>query len=324
MLRFRIDVTGVRADLLPDAVPEIERLLRAFRVNLSATEAARADDARRAQLEVQAQALLGRLYDRLLGGLDSLDGCRSLVIVPHGLLHYLPFHALYDGAQYLVERMAVSYAPSVALYGICRSRAARTARQSGDALVLAHSAGGQLPHADQEAAAVGAALGVPIHRAAEATRALLQSQGRRARLIHIAAHGQFRQDAPLFSRIELADGPLTTADVFSLDLRARLVTLSACETGLAVIGGGDELVGLTRAFLYAGAAGLLVSQWRVDDASTAALMTRLYQELQSGAGPAAALQTAQREFLAGSMPENRHSHPFFWAGFQMIGDDHRL
>jgi CHAT domain-containing protein len=103
-----------------------------------------------------------------------------------------------------------------------------------------------------------------------------------------------------------------------------LVTLSACETGRAVIGGGDELVGLARAFLYAGAAGLLVSQWRVDDASTAALMTRFYGALRSGAGRAEALRTAQCAFLSQGPPENGHQHPFFWAGFQLIGADHAL
>jgi CHAT domain-containing protein len=238
------------------------------------------------------------------------------------MLHYLPFHALFDGERYLIERVAVSYAPSAALYGVCQARA-KTPRR-GRALVLAHSAGGLLPFTAQEAALVGQVLNTPVYQDSAATRSLLESLGSRARLIHIAAHGRFRADAPLFSYIELDDGPLTTADIYSVTLRARLVALSACETGRAVIGGGDELVGLARAFLYAGAAGLLVSQWRVDDEATAELMARFYAELSGGASAAGALQAAQLAAIRRGMRENSRHHPFFWAGFQIIGDSQGL
>ncbi len=315
LLRFRVDAGGVRAEILPGAMAEVERLLRAFRVNLDATEQSAPDG--RDRLARQAQQVLYRLHGRLLGGLQELDTYKSLVIVPHGLLHYLPFHALHDGEQYLVERFAISYAPSAALYDICRARRPRHT----SALVLAHSAGGTLPFVRTEAAAIAAVTGGTVYEEGAATRALLETAGRRAGLLHIAAHGRFRPDAPLFSCIELADGPLTTADVFNLNLSAALVTLSACETGRAVIGGGDELAGLARAFLFAGAAGLVVSQWRVDDASTGVLMTRFYQELGRGAGRAEALRTAQMSAISSVMSQNGILHPFFWAGFQVIGDN---
>jgi CHAT domain-containing protein/tetratricopeptide (TPR) repeat protein len=318
ILRFVVDAGGVRGECLPAAVPEIERLLRSFRVHLDAVE--RITPEERVRTAAQTNRLLNRLHDRLLGGLN-LDVYQSLVIVPHGLLHYLPFHALHDGSRYLVERLAVSYAPSAALYGVCRTRALADRRARSRPLVLAHSAGGQLPFVLDEAVEVGSVLGVPVHAETDATRALLEAEGRRARLIHLAAHGQFRRDAPLFSHIALDDGPLTTADVFNLDLCAWHITLSACETGRSEVGGGDELAGLTRAFLYAGAAGLLVSQWRVDDASTAALMTRFYQGLAEGKGRAEALRAAQCAFVSGEMPQDDRRHPFFWAGFQIIGDN---
>jgi CHAT domain-containing protein len=321
VLRFVVDRAGVRGEALPCALPEIERLLRALRLNLDATQRSRPDD--RVRLADQARAALQRLCERLLGDLDGLSAYDSLVIVPHGLLHYLPFHALHDGERYLVERFTISYAPSAAIYGICRARARRRARR-GRALVLAHSAGGQLPFAVEEAGAVAGVLGVDARTGAAATRALLAGEGRQADLIHVAAHGIFRHDAPLFSHVELADGPLTTADVFNLSLRASLVTLSACETGRAVVGGGDELVGLARAFLYAGAAGLLVSQWRVEDASTAALMACMYQHLVDGATAAAALRAAQVALLDAEAGASGHQHPFFWAGFQIIGDGQAL
>jgi CHAT domain-containing protein/tetratricopeptide (TPR) repeat protein len=314
VLRFIVDDTGVRGDVLKVTVAELERLLRTLRLNFEATVQAAPGEYDR--LADQARMVLMRLYARLLDGAAPTDRYRSLVIVPHGLLHYVPFQALHDGEHYLVERVPVSYAPSAALYRLCRLR---TRRHRGTALVLGHSAGGRLPHVLQEAARVGRALGVAVRLEAEATRSSLIAEGRRAATIHIAAHGQFRADAPLFSHVQLADGPLTTADVFNLDLPADLVVLSACETGRAVIGGGDELVGLSRAFLHAGAASLLVSQWRVDDASTALLMARFHQARRRGVGAADALRLAQRALISASMPQKGHSHPFFWAGFQLIG-----
>jgi tetratricopeptide (TPR) repeat protein len=315
ILRFVVEGDTVRGELLAGAVPEVERLLRLFRVNLDAAERAAPD--RLDGLTAQAHALLGRLYERLLGRLDGLDRWRSLVVVPHGLLHYLPFHALHDGARYLVEWLPVSYAPSAAVYAVCGARRHRRGR--GGALVLAHSAGGRLPFTLHEAAAVAGVLGCPARLEEAATRGLLEREGRGATVIHIAAHGRFRADAPLFSCVELADGPLTTADVYDLELRAAQVTLSACETGRAVLGGGDELAGLARAFLFAGADGLLVSQWRVDDARTAALMTRFYRELANGTGRAEALRRAQLACIAGE-PGGGRVHPLLWAGFQIIGD----
>lgn len=314
VIRFICTAAGVRGKLLAGVMPAIERLLRAFRLNLDAAQ--RSGGQPSEGLLHQARRVLARLHDRLLADVD-LTGCRSLVVVPHGLLHYLPFHALHDGSRYLIERLAVSYAPSLALYDICRSRVRRRGR---DALVLAHSAGGQVPSTVEEGRAVAAVLATPVHLEAAATRALIQSSGQTAAIIHLAAHGWFRADAPLFSGIQLADGPLTTADIFSLDLRAMLVTLSACETGRAAIGGGDELVGLTRAFLYAGAASLLVSQWRVEDRATTTLMIDLYTALAGGATTAEALRSAQIACLSPESRENDRRHPFFWAGFQLIGD----
>jgi CHAT domain-containing protein len=111
--------------------------------------------------------------------------------------------------------------------------------------------------------------------------------------------------------------------VFNLDLSAALVSLSACETGRGLLGAGDELAGMARAFIYAGAGALLVTQWRVDDSVAAHLMIRFHEELRGGAGAASALRTTQAGFLA-DMPQSDMRHPFYWAGFQLIGADSRL
>jgi CHAT domain-containing protein len=141
--------------------------------------------------------------------------------------------------------------------------------------------------------------------------------------VHIAAHGLFRLDAPNFSYIKLADRQLSAIEVFNLDLSScSLVTLSACETGRAVIGGVDEVIGLGRGFFYAGAASLLPTLWKVDDASSAELMETFYQNLLSKQTKAAALAKAQQAFIAHARtsPQSYRVHPYFWAAFHLIGD----
>ena len=116
---------------------------------------------------------------------------------------------------------------------------------------------------------------------------------------------------------------MSTIEVFNLDLSScSLVTLSACETGRAIVGGVDEVIGLGRGFLYAGAASLLPTLWKVDDASSAELMEMFYQALLSDYGKAAALASAQRVFLtrARTSIHSYQVHPYFWAGFHLIGD----
>jgi CHAT domain-containing protein len=137
-----------------------------------------------------------------------------------------------------------------------------------------------------------------------------------SQILHIAAHGEHRLDQPDLSYIELADGQLYADDLLQQDLSYELVTLSGCETGRAHVAGGDELVGLGRGLLYAGAGALILSLWHVADSSTLALMDRLYRSLQMGKSKAAALREAQVSFLA----HDQRIHPAFWGAFQLVGD----
>jgi CHAT domain-containing protein len=135
-------------------------------------------------------------------------------------------------------------------------------------------------------------------------------------VLHIAAHGEHRLDQPDLSYIQLADGQLYTDDLLQHDLSYELVTLSACETGRANVAGGDELIGLGRGFLYAGASALIASMWQVADHSTLGLMQHLYRALSAGESKAAALRSAQ---LA-ALHQSTQSHPAFWGPFQLVGD----
>jgi CHAT domain-containing protein len=150
----------------------------------------------------------------------------------------------------------------------------------------------------------------------EALRALSQDYA----VIHLAAHAVFRPDEPLFSSLQLHDGWLSTLDMFELELKCSLATLSACETALGMTGAGDELMGLSRALLYAGAPSLVLSLWKVEDRSTAALMSTFYRALCRGTTKAAALRQAQLSLIHNEgRSDADFSAPFYWAPFQLIG-----
>ena len=327
---FQLTRDGVDVHVVKGAVPKLERLLALWRVNLDlAAQASGAKNSAQAfaGLHENSLGLLQRLYDLLLRPVSSaLNNCEHLTIVPYGLLHYLPFHCLFDGVQFVVERLDVSYLPAAALMDICYQRGKRIAENRVPlkrSLVMGLSDAGRLAFAVQEAQVVAKQLGAPCFLNQDATTALLREAGAHSPIVHIAAHGLFRLDAPNFSYIKLSDRQLSTIEVFNLDLSScSLITLSACETGRAIVGGVDEVIGLGRGFLYAGAASLLPSLWKIDDASSAELMEMFYQALLSDYGKAAALAGAQRAFLARSRTSIRpyRVHPYFWAGFHLIGD----
>jgi CHAT domain-containing protein len=150
----------------------------------------------------------------------------------------------------------------------------------------------------------------------EASVARIQAALPQAEFIHFACHGEFRADSPYFSALHFADGAITVRDISDMKLRARLVTLSACETGLSQLSPGDELLGLTRAFVHAGVQSVVTSLWAVDDEATSQLMQMFYRHLLTGMRPSKALRVSQRQ-LRDADP--RWHHPYFWAGFSLAG-----
>ena len=253
---------------------------------------------------------LRRLYDELIAPIEGLLTGRHLVLAPHETLHQLPLHALFDGERHLIDRFTVSYAPSAGIYALCRRRAANA---SGPALVLGVP-DPRAPSIENEVREVAASL--PDSRllvGAEADRRALEEWGPRSRLLHIATHGRFREDRPMFSSIRLGDGYVTLDDLYQLSLPVELATLSGCSTGLSVVASGDELLGLVRGLLHAGARSLLLTLWDVQDRSTASFMTSFYRLLAAQGDKAGALQGAMQEL------RERHPHPYYWAPFVLIG-----
>jgi CHAT domain-containing protein len=255
--------------------------------------------------------VLGQIWQGLLAPLeDSLRHAHQLVIVPHGPLHGLPLHAAFDGQQYVADRWVVSYAPSARVYTVCAER--RDTLPDRPLFVGPHDE--RLPWVVREVADLARLF--PHAEKLAGRRATVSALRRRAGsfdLLHLAAHGVFRADNPSFSTIKLADGWLSVADLAEVSRGASLVTLSACETGINALEAGDELVGLTRAVLGAGAASVLASLWTVHDEATSQLMAEFYRHLQGGQDKAASLQAAM------ATVRRELDHPFFWAPFTLAG-----
>ncbi|MEO7912941.1 MAG: CHAT domain-containing tetratricopeptide repeat protein, partial [Roseiflexaceae bacterium] len=306
---FSIDGRDLHVDRLPVRVEMIDQLQAQLRLNIGAALKAGPHAPAIRGLTALAQRILQRLYHELLKPLESrMRGHGRLVIVPYGSLHYLPFHLLHNGVAYLIEQYEVVILPAA---GLITRRA--PVRSSG-ALVLAHSWDGRLPQTQAEAAIVQRLFSGQVYSDRAACRTLLRDAP--VQVLHIVAHGEHRLDQPELSYIQLADGQLYTDDLLQLDLSYELVTLSACETGRSNVVAGDELIGLGRGVLYAGAGALVVSLWRVADAMTVNLMEHMYQHLHAGASKAAALRQAQ----CAALRTTPQPHPAFWGAFQLIGD----
>lgn len=263
------------------------------------------------QLAARARHHLAALHAQLWAPLlPALHGIGRVVVVPHRALHYVPFAALFDGRCHLAEQLATSVAPSAALWRAGR----RPPRAPARLLALGHG-GATLPHVAAEVRAVGAAFdgGATLLVDEQATLPALRERLAVADVLHLACHAEFRADNPAFSALHLADGPLTLRDAAALPLAGRLVTLSACETGLSTVAPGDEQLGLVRGFLLAGAPTVVASLWTVDDAATAALMAGFYRRVRGGQAPAEALRGAQCAAMA------EHANPYFWAAFVVHG-----
>jgi len=262
------------------------------------------------QLTERAQHHLRTLYDLLVRPIESHIGDRRVLVVPHRVLHYVPFHALYDGARYLIEQHEVAYMPSAGILPYCLGQPSHELQRA----VFLGVPDTHTPRVRDEVLALA-----PLFPEAEtllgaaATLTALRAHASSADILHLACHGHFRPDNPLFSSLRLADGWLTVRETYDLELSCKLVVLSACETGVSAIAPGDELIGLARGFFSAGAPSLLVSLWTVDDAATEMFMVAFYTRLRSGVTPATALREAQCALL------HLYPHPFFWSPFVLLG-----
>jgi CHAT domain-containing protein len=253
---------------------------------------------------------LEALYGELIAPLRPFFQGKHLIVVPHGPLHFLPFHALRNGEEYLCDAFTVSYAPSATVFCWCQEKPASA---SDNSLVFG-IADERAPQILQEAQSVAALLPhSSLHVGDHATSSVLRKKGPQSGLLHLATHGVYRQDNPMFSGIRLGDGYLNLYDLYQMRLDAKLVTLSGCATGMNFVAAGDELLGLQRGLFCAGATTLLLSLWDVHDQSTSQLMQLFYREFLRTGNMAGALQHAMQEL------RQQNPHPYFWAPFVLVG-----
>lgn len=276
------------------------------------------------------RAPLRRLYDQLIAPIEAsglLESMHRLIIAPHLELHYLPFGALIrrgDRDGFLIERYTVSYAPSASVWVRLSDRP--RGRLAEGVLALAPQAT-TLPGSRAEVEAIRTLYGphAIVHIGRAATEKTFRAEASQADVIHLATNGVLNKRNPLFSFVELGaggpdDGRLAVHEVYGLDLSARLVVLSACQTALGSgaledVPLGDDWVGLVEAFLNAGAMNVLATLWPVEDETTAEVMGRFYREFRAGRPEAEALAEAQRAALRNP----RTARPFYWAGFALNG-----
>jgi CHAT domain-containing protein len=269
------------------------------------------------------------LYEILIRPVEKdLAGKHHLVVVPHGMLHYLPFQALRNQeGKYLIESYTVSYLPSASVLKYAREN---NRGNHADLLAVANPVTdlSPLPAAEVEAREVSALFArKQVLLGSSATKTTFKREGPEYDLLLFSTHGEMIESAPLESNLRFTptpqdDGKLTVSEIFDMEVKANLVTLSACETGLARgtkgdFPQGDDLVGLSRAFIHAGAPSVVASLWKVSDDSTVAMMRSFYRNLQT-MPKAEALQQAQLGLArSGAMTS---SHPYFWAPFILVGD----
>jgi CHAT domain-containing protein len=226
--------------------------------------------------------------------------------VPHGVLHYLPLHALRLNEEPLIVNHPVSYSPSVSLIRFCRNKGSGKLQTCASFGVVF----------EEEAEEVARLFDSEPHGDPRATNEQVMEYCTGKDVIHFSCHGKFDDVDPLSSGIELHGGVLTARKIFGMRLDSELVTLSACQTGLNERSPGDELIGLTRAFLYAGSPSVVVSLWSVDPQSTQELMLEFYGLLLDGHSIAEALQEAQKRMVE----REEYYHPYYWAPFILVGD----
>jgi len=273
---------------------------------------------------------LRQLHEYLIAAVEEtglLAGKTRLVLVPHAELHYLPFAALIERngeGRFLIERYELAVTPSASVWLALGDRPA--SRAGAGVLALAPRPDA-LPASREEVAAIARATGAAtqVLVGETASEAAFRRAAPGQRVLHLATYGVLNKRNPLFSFVELApggghDGRLEVHEVFGLRLQAELVVLSACQTGLGTgalgdVPTGDDWIGLTLAFLHAGAANVVASLWSVQDRATADLMERFYAGYATSADPTRALAVAQRALLAAPATV----HPFYWAGFEVAG-----
>jgi CHAT domain-containing protein/Tfp pilus assembly protein PilF len=299
-----------------------------------------------ADRDLNYQDTARQLYDLLLKPAEEqLRGRKTLCIVPDRALWELPFQALQPGTGvHLIENYTLFYAPSLSVLREVTEQPSRATRNSQTLLAFGNpqlSGGpvnklrgaefekfGPLPEAEQEVKTLARLYGAAHSRVfigSEAREGVAKTEAAKYKVLHFATHGLLDNRNPMFSFLTLAqkagdpneDGLLEAREIINMDLHAKLAVLSACQTARGWVGAGEGVIGMSWALFGAGVPTTVASQWNVDSASTTSLMIDFHRRLtRSKVTKAEALRQAE----LGLLRSERYRHPFYWAGFVMIGD----
>ena len=308
---------SVSAHLIDFSAVHLDNLVENFRISID----------QRTSITEQAKHLYGLLFAPIE---EDLNEVGNIIIIPHGVLHYLPFAALIDRTGlYLMDKYSISLSPSASVLAFCSKKGDRYNKEGiSDFSILAlgnpdlNSAAYDLPFAEKEIESIKFDYDDVISFLNEdANEYMVRTKATSADMIVFSCHGEFDPLDPLKSRLLLAkyddyDGNLEAREIFGIDMSSYLISMSACETGLSAIHGGDEVIGLNRSLIFAGATSLLSSLWKVDDLATAVLIKRFFRNLKNTEiNKAEALRQAQL-----IVRREINDHPAYWASFYLTGD----
>lgn len=303
-----VDKNSFNGKMLKAGRQEITQLVHACRKSISS-------------LKPQKKSASEALYDLLIRPIETkLNKTGRVYLTLHGILHHLPFQVLSKNGHYLMEDYTFVYAPSASVFNLCRNK--RTGKEM-TLLALGNpdlnDPNLSLPYAQKEVEALQSSFpGSAIFIGRSANKKAFLNNASRYKLIHLATHGTYNAVNPMRSGLILAgtdkeERILTAEQVFNYHFNAYSVTLSACETGIGKAISGDELVSISRAFLYAGTPSVVSTLWSVNDEATAYLMVEYYNNLKQ-TDKARALRQAQLKTM------KKYPHPFYWGAFVLIGD----
>lgn len=272
------------------------------------------------------------VYRLLLEPLN-IEPEENLLMLPDGLLAYLPFNALVTevgatdigSAPYLIRRNPVSYAQSATVLDRQLIKDAETG--SGNLAfapfltALPDNPAPALTYSNEEVNGLASSYGSDdLLEGPDAKRSALLSMASSRSLLHLSTHAYASPEGDEPPRILTADAPVYTIDVYGLDLNADLVTLSACESNIGPLAAGEGVLSLGRAFTAAGARGVVASLWSLNDRATADIVTDFYDQLADGARKPLALHKAQLAYLDRKDLPGYLKSPYYWAGLTYYGD----
>ncbi len=299
-------------------------------------------DLKNPKSDIQKIAISGKgLFDKLVSPFVNDIKYSNLVIMPDGPLNYLPFGTLNtseNGIAYLVEKGPIAYVNSASLLKQLSGRSTK----STDLLAVAPSFDGvnvtpgktreallPLVHNRKEVSEILAFFdGQSLLGSKGSLQNFKQASNKQFGILHLATHAVFDDTNPEYSYLAFTpnkdqDFLLYVRDLYNVQLQAELVTLSACETGIGELRKGEGFIGLARGFYYSGAISIASTLWKVNDASSAELMSLFYKNMADGNPKDMALQMAKLEFLKNN-DQNDRVHPYYWSGFVISGNTRPL